>query len=228
MPLFPPTQRREGNISNPRVLSDMGLAIPRPTRLLPALAGLGDPRSCGFATTVCASLSPCIKLLRPKDASKLFGLSQRSCNVAAAVTGVNSSFKSRSFLAEMAIGWARFLTVSQARPPALWPTFADKINLSNTTDAASWRVEIAGEGADVVVSWWETNQTSDTPVARLSTDGGQTFGPTLMLATNGTIGTSTEEEDKSAQVGGNAEREAWLNTNNWDTIDLNAYVILYA
>jgi hypothetical protein len=33
-----------GNISNPRVLSDMGLAIPRPTRL-------GDPRS------VCASLS---------------------------------------------------------------------------------------------------------------------------------------------------------------------------
>ena len=33
-------------ISNPRVLSDMGLAIPRPTRLLPALtAGLGDPRN---------------------------------------------------------------------------------------------------------------------------------------------------------------------------------------
>ena len=34
-------------ISNPRVLSDMGLAIPRPTRFPPALttAGLGDPRS---------------------------------------------------------------------------------------------------------------------------------------------------------------------------------------
>jgi hypothetical protein len=72
-------------------------------------------------------------------------------------------------------------------------TFSDKINLSNTTDADSWRVEIAGEGADVLVSWWETNQTSDTPVARLSTDGGQTFGPVLMLATNGTI-SSTEEE----------------------------------
>jgi hypothetical protein len=72
-------------------------------------------------------------------------------------------------------------------------TFGDKINLSNTTDADSWRVEIAGEGADVVVSWWETNQTSDTPVARISTDGGQTFGPMLRLATNGTIG-STEEE----------------------------------
>jgi hypothetical protein len=31
-------EAREDNISNPRVLSDMGLAIPRPTRL-------GDPRS---------------------------------------------------------------------------------------------------------------------------------------------------------------------------------------
>jgi hypothetical protein len=33
------------DISNPRVLSDMGLAIPRPTRFPPALAGLGDPRA---------------------------------------------------------------------------------------------------------------------------------------------------------------------------------------
>src|ERR687896_2215985 len=66
-------------------------------------------------------------------------------------------------------------------------TFGDKINLSNTTDADSWRVEIAAEGADVLVTWWETNQTSDTPVARISTDGGETFGPVLRLATNGTI-----------------------------------------
>ena len=42
-----PKQRSEDRISNPRVLSDMGLAIPRPTRFPPALttAGLGDPRS---------------------------------------------------------------------------------------------------------------------------------------------------------------------------------------
>jgi len=66
-------------------------------------------------------------------------------------------------------------------------TFGDKINLSNTTDADSWRVEIAGEGVDVVVSWWETNQTSDIPVARVSNDEGQTFGPAIMLGTNGTI-----------------------------------------
>jgi hypothetical protein len=74
-------------------------------------------------------------------------------------------------------------------------TFGDKINLSNTTDADSWRVEIAGEGETVVVSWWETNQTSDIPVARISTDAGETFGELIMLGTNGTIGV-TEEEDE--------------------------------
>ena len=66
-------------------------------------------------------------------------------------------------------------------------TFGDKINLSNTTEADSWRVEIAGEGADVVVSWWETNQTSDVPVARISHDEGHTFGLAIMLGTNGAI-----------------------------------------
>jgi hypothetical protein len=74
-------------------------------------------------------------------------------------------------------------------------TFSDRINLSNTTDADSWRVEIAGEGETVVVSWWETNQTSDIPVARISTDAGETFGPMIMLATNGTISTTEEEEE---------------------------------
>jgi hypothetical protein len=70
-------------------------------------------------------------------------------------------------------------------------TFGDKMNLSNSPDANSSRVEIAAEGADVVVTWWETNQTSDTPVARISNDGGATFGPMLRLASNGTI-SSTE------------------------------------
>jgi hypothetical protein len=76
-------------------------------------------------------------------------------------------------------------------------TFSDKINLSNTTDADSWRVEIHGEADTVVVSWWETNQTSDIPVARISTDAGETFGPLMMLGTNGTI-SSTEEEGEAA------------------------------
>jgi hypothetical protein len=70
--------------------------------------------------------------------------------------------------------------------------FGDKINLSNTTDAESSRVEIAADGENVVISWWEANQTDDIPIARVSTDGGQTFGPSLRLANNGTIGGNGE------------------------------------
>ncbi len=40
-----------------------------------------------------------------------------------------------------------------------------------------------------------TNQTADTPVMKVSTDNGATFGPMLMLATNGTIGEAAEEEE---------------------------------
>jgi hypothetical protein len=62
--------------------------------------------------------------------------------------------------------------------------------------------EIAAEGENVVVSWWETNQTSDTPVARVSNDGGQTFGPLLMLAANGTLGSGEAEEIAIAEEEG--------------------------
>ena len=67
-------------------------------------------------------------------------------------------------------------------------TFGDKMNLSNTTEADSDDAEIAASGDNVYVSWWERNETSDTPVARISSDNGATFGPVLMLATNGPIG----------------------------------------
>ena len=66
--------------------------------------------------------------------------------------------------------------------------FGDKINLSNTTEADSTRVEIDSDAQSVVVTWWETNQTDDIPVMRVSNDYGKTFGPLLKLATNGTIG----------------------------------------
>jgi hypothetical protein len=39
-----------------------------------------------------------------------------------------------------------------------------------------------------VVTWWESNQTSDVPVMRVSTDNGATFGSVLTLAANGTLG----------------------------------------
>ena len=73
-------------------------------------------------------------------------------------------------------------------------TFGDKVNLSNTTDFDSSNVEIDSDGDSVVVTWWETNQTGETPVMRVSNDNGATFGPLLRLALNGTIGDVAEEE----------------------------------
>ena len=67
-------------------------------------------------------------------------------------------------------------------------SFADKINLSNSTGADSQDVEIAADGDNVIVTWWERNQTAEEPVARISSDAAATFGPLLRLATNGTIG----------------------------------------
>jgi hypothetical protein len=67
-------------------------------------------------------------------------------------------------------------------------TFADKINLSNTTSADSINAEIAADGNNVVITWWERNSTSEEPVVRISTDSGTTFGPILRLTSNGTIG----------------------------------------
>jgi len=69
-------------------------------------------------------------------------------------------------------------------------TFTDKINLSNSTDAESQDVEIAADGDNVIITWWERNATSNEPVMKVSADNGQTFGPLLKLATNGTIGES--------------------------------------
>jgi hypothetical protein len=72
-------------------------------------------------------------------------------------------------------------------------TFGEKINLSNTTDADSVDAEIDSDADNVVVTWWERNQTSDTPLMRVSDDNGATFGPVLMLGANGTIGVATED-----------------------------------
>ena len=53
-----PKRRSEDRISNPRVLSDMGLAIPRPTRFPPALtAGLGDPRTLDSVSEIIISFA---------------------------------------------------------------------------------------------------------------------------------------------------------------------------
>jgi hypothetical protein len=41
-------------------------------------------------------------------------------------------------------------------------------------------MNLGTEGGNVIVTWWERNQIANTPVARISTDNGATFGPTLM------------------------------------------------
>ena len=73
--------------------------------------------------------------------------------------------------------------------------FGNKINLSNTTNADSWKAEIDSDADSVVVTWWETNRTSDVPVIRVSTDNGATFGPMLTLAQNGTIGEAVKGKE---------------------------------
>ena len=73
-------------------------------------------------------------------------------------------------------------------------TFGDRMNLSNTPNADSQEVEIATFGNhenNLIVTWWETNQTSNEPVFRISTDNGTTFDPTMNLSTNGPISNSS-------------------------------------
>jgi hypothetical protein len=73
-------------------------------------------------------------------------------------------------------------------------SFSDKINLSNTNDSESERVELDSDGESVIVTWWETNETDEIPIMRVSNDNGETFGPILRLGANGTIGEELEED----------------------------------
>jgi hypothetical protein len=87
-------------------------------------------------------------------------------------------------------------------------TFSEAINLSNSTNAQSQNAEIVAAGeSNVFVSWWETNPMNGTSesVMRVSTDAGQTFGPLMMLGTNGTISSTEEDEEETVEeeaVGG--------------------------
>ena len=88
-------------------------------------------------------------------------------------------------------------------------SFSDKTNLSNTTDSDSERVEVDADEESVIITWWETNQTDETPVMRVSSDNGVTFGPILKLSSNGTIGETVDgEEDwmKATRVRGSKNR----------------------
>ena len=66
-------------------------------------------------------------------------------------------------------------------------TFNDIKYLNNATDAKLQDIQIAAGAENVVVTWWQINATSNEPVARISTDNGQTFESVANLASNGTI-----------------------------------------
>ncbi|MDQ3977511.1 MAG: hypothetical protein M3264_13390 [Thermoproteota archaeon] len=90
-------------------------------------------------------------------------------------------------------------------------TFGDKINLSNSSGTESQNAEIVAAGENnVYVSWWETSAEtgSSESVLRVSTDAGQTFGPVLMLGTNGTINTTTGNATTTTTTAAGEEGEA--------------------
>jgi hypothetical protein len=72
-------------------------------------------------------------------------------------------------------------------------TFGDKINLSNSPNADSQNAQIVAVANKVFASWWETNPMNGTSesVLRVSTDNGHTFGPVVVLGSNGTINTTS-------------------------------------
>ena len=85
--------------------------------------------------------------------------------------------------------WEVFLSASHDNGQ----TFGDTINLSNTKDAKSDRAWLEAEGDNVYVSWWETvDEGKQDAVLRVSNDNAETFGPTLKLGANGTIGSRGE------------------------------------
>ena len=66
-------------------------------------------------------------------------------------------------------------------------TYSDKVNLSNSSSSNSTDFDVQATIDNVIVSWWETNQTSAEPVIVFGDDRGATFGPILRLTSNGTI-----------------------------------------
>ena len=89
--------------------------------------------------------------------------------------------------------WEVFL----ARSTDNGETFGDSVNLSNTTDTRSDAAHIFALEDNVYMTWWETSKNGTTiPVFRATSNNGETFGPLLKLANNGTIVQEEEEEEE--------------------------------
>ncbi len=69
-------------------------------------------------------------------------------------------------------------------------SFAEQVNLSNTSKSDSFHSNVAVFGNDVYVSWLNNNTGYLETNTRRSTDGGKTFGPILVI--NGTGDSTTK------------------------------------
>jgi hypothetical protein len=67
-------------------------------------------------------------------------------------------------------------------------TFDDAINISNSSIKHSARSQLAANGNNVYLTWWE--DPAREPMFRASNDNGASFGSILKLSANGTIGSS--------------------------------------
>jgi hypothetical protein len=82
-------------------------------------------------------------------------------------------------------------------------TFGETINISNSSDRVSHQPEIAADGNNVYVTYWDDLPGDKKVFTTISTDAGQTFGtpiqlraptPTAANATNATTNTTTTAE----------------------------------
>ncbi|MDQ3966767.1 MAG: glycoside hydrolase [Thermoproteota archaeon] len=79
-------------------------------------------------------------------------------------------------------------------------TFEDAMNLSDNPETHSDDAIMIADGENVYVTWWErtSQEQPRVPVMRVSNDNGETFGPVLMLAANGTIGATANSTTTTA------------------------------
>jgi hypothetical protein len=86
-------------------------------------------------------------------------------------------------------------------------TFEDAINLSDNPNTHSDDAIMIADGENVYVTWWEraSQEQPRVPVMRVSNDDGATFGPVLMLAANGTIGTAPNTTTTTTATEGGGE-----------------------
>ncbi len=78
-------------------------------------------------------------------------------------------------------------------------TFGKDINLSLSEGVASERIQMESIDDKVYVTWWDKNMNgTDTPIMRISDNGGQSFGETQVISANSTTSTTANNTNASS------------------------------